>query len=65
MWMELKNELSMQYSIIPSDTHAAQAFTQLEQGPDELLDDYLHCVSDLLSKYATLLKCLAFQGIGH
>ena len=36
---ELKNELSMQYSIIPSDTHATQAYTHLEQSLDELLDN--------------------------
>ena len=40
----------MQYSIIPSDTHGTQASTHLEQGSDELLNDYLHCVSELLSK---------------
>ena len=44
-WTELKKELSMQYSIIPSNTHATQVFTCLEQGMDELLDDYLHHVS--------------------
>ena len=48
--MELKKELSIQYSVIPSDTHAAQTFTHLEQCLDELHDDYLHCMSDLLSK---------------
>ena len=40
----------MQYSIIPSYTHATQAFTHLEQGLDELLDDNMHCASELLSK---------------
>ena len=29
-WADLKKELSMQYSIIPSDTHTNQAFTHLE-----------------------------------
>ena len=48
--MEIKKELSIQYSIIPSNTHATQAFTHLEQGQDKLVDDYLHCVSQLLSK---------------
>ena len=42
--------MSRQYSIIPSNTYAIQDFTHLEQGLDELLDDYLHSVSDLLSK---------------
>ena len=49
-WTELKKELSMPYSIIPSDTHATKAFIHLEQGPDEPLDDYLQCVSELLLK---------------
>ena len=50
MWMELKREVCMQYPVIPSDNHATQVFTQLEQGPDELLDDFPHCASHLLSK---------------
>ena len=50
MWADLKKELSMQYSIIPSNIHTTQAFTCLEQGPDELLDDYLHYASYLLLK---------------
>ena len=61
MWTELKKELPLQHSVIPSNTHATQAFTQLEQGPDELLDDYLHCVSELSKIYTTLLTCLAFK----
>ena len=48
--MELKKESSMHHFIIPSNTHATQAFTQLEHGLDELLSDYLQHVSDLLSK---------------
>ena len=43
----------MQYSVILSDPHTTQAFTHLGQGLDELLNDYLHCVRDLLSKYTT------------
>ena len=37
----------MQYSLIPLDAHATQAFTHLEEGLDELLDYYLHHTSDL------------------
>ena len=48
--MELKRGLSMQCSIIISDSHATQAFTWLEQGPDEIFDEYLHHASELLSK---------------
>ena len=50
MWADLNEELSMQYSIVPSDIHTTQAFTYLEQGPDKLLDNYLYHVSDLLLK---------------
>ena len=40
----------MQYSAILYNTHATQAFTQLNQGLDELQDMYLYPVSELLSK---------------
>ena len=40
----------MQYSGIPFPSHATQAFAQLEQGLDELLDMYLHPPSEFLSK---------------
>ena len=54
-WMELRGKFSMQYSTFPVDSHTTQAFTQMEQGPDELLDMYLHHTSELLSKiYHTL-----------
>ena len=43
-------ELSMQYSVIPSDTHTYLAFTWFEQDLDELLDNYLYFVSELLFK---------------
>ena len=57
----------MQYSIIPLDTHAAQAFPCLEQGPDKLLDDYLHCVSDLLSKiyHTSDMSRISAKGTNH
>ena len=57
----------MQYSIIPSDSHATQAFTWLEQGPDELLDEYIHCAHKLLSKiYHTLdMSSISVEGLTH
>ena len=33
-WMELKKELSMQYSTISFKRHATKAFSQLEHGLD-------------------------------
>ena len=57
----------MQYSVIMSDSHAPQAFTQLEQGLDELLDDYLHYVSELLSKiyHTSDISSISVEGINH
>ena len=39
----------MQYYIITSHSHT-QAFAHLERGLDEFLDDYLHHLSEPLSK---------------
>ena len=66
-WMEVEKELSMQYSIILSDIHATQASTQLEQGPEELLDNYLHCVSELLSKifHTYDMSSISVEGTNH
>ena len=57
----------MHYSIITSDTNATQAFIHLEQGQDELLDDYLHCVSDLLLNiYHTFdMSRISAEGTNH
>ena len=38
MWKELKSKLSGQYSSIPFDSHVFQAYTNLQQGLDELLE---------------------------
>ena len=45
MSMELKRELSMQYSSFPFDSHAMEAFAQLEQGLHELL--YMFCTAQV------------------
>ena len=50
MWKDLKSEPLRQYSTISFNSHATQAFAYLQQGPDELLEMYLHCASELLSK---------------
>ena len=57
----------MQYSNIPSDSHATQAFTQLEQGMDELLNDYLHHASELLSKiyHTSDMSSISAEGTSH
>ena len=57
----------MQYSIIASDTHTTHASTHLEQGLDECLDDYLHCVSELLSKvyHTSEMSRISVEGANH
>ena len=57
----------MQYSIMPSDTHATQAFTHVKQGLDELLNDYLLGVSELLSKtcHTTDMSRISVEGTNH
>ena len=64
---DLKKELSMQYSIYASKTHTPQAFTNLEQGLDELLDDYLYCASELLSKiyHNSDISKISAEGTNH
>ena len=46
----------MQYSTIPFNSCAIQAFAQLGQGLDELIDVYLHCTSEPLSKFPHTLN---------
>ena len=57
----------MQYSVILSDTHVTQAFTWLEQGPDELLGDYLHHATELLSKiyHTSDMSSISAEGTSH
>ena len=44
-----------------------QAFAQLEQGPDELLDMFLHHASDLLSKiyHTSHMSRILVEGLNH
>ena len=41
---------SRQYSLIPFNSYAIQAFAHLQQGPDELLHMYLHHASEIVLK---------------
>ena len=44
---------------MPYDSHATQAFAHLKQGPDELLEMYLHHANKLFyQKYITQMTCL-------
>ena len=51
----------------PTDSHATQAFKCLEQGLNELLSDYLHCSSELLSiiYYTSDMSKILMEGINH
>ena len=66
-WDNIKNELSWQYSTIPSDSHITQAFAHLQQGPIELLEMYLHCASELLTKihHMTDMSQILARGLNH
>ena len=57
----------MQYPVIPSDSHATQAFIRFKQGPAELLDEYLNCVSELLSElyHTSDMSRILVQGLNH
>ena len=63
----LKSKLSRQYSAIPFDSHATQAFTHLQQCSDDLLEMYLyharefvlkiHCMTSMSEILAVGLNC--------
>ena len=47
-WSTLKQHLTSNYSEIPYDTHAINAYDMLQQGTDESTKAYLHRVQDIL-----------------
>ena len=47
-WHSLKKHLTTNYSEIPYDTHAINAYNNLHQGSDESTSAYLHRVQDIL-----------------
>ena len=65
--MELRRELSMQYSNIPYDSHATKAFAQLEQAPHEPFDMYLQHTSKLLSKsyHTSYMSRISVEHLNH
>ena len=48
IWFTLKQHLTGNYSEIPYDTHAINAFDTLQQGNDESTEAYLHRAQDIL-----------------
>ena len=57
----------MHHYIIPSDIHAIEAFTHLQQGNGVFLDDYLHHASELLSKryHISDMSRISAEGTNH
>ena len=47
-WSTLKQHLTSNYSEIPYDTHAINAYDTLQQGNDESTEAYLHRAQDIL-----------------
>ena len=47
-WTTLKQHLATNYSEIPYDTHAINAYDTLQQGMDESTEAYLHRAQDIL-----------------
>ena len=47
-WHSLKKHLTTNYSEIPYDTHAINAYDNLHQGSNESTSAYLHRVQDIL-----------------
>ena len=47
-WTILKQHLTSNYSEIPYDTHAINAYDTLQQGNDETTETYLHRAQDIL-----------------
>ena len=47
-WITLKQHLTANYSEIPYDTHAINAYDTLQQGADEPTEAYLHRAQDIL-----------------
>ena len=48
LWSSLKKHLTSNYSKIPYDSHAINAYSSLHQGSDESTIAYLHRVQDIL-----------------
>ena len=48
IWSTLKQHLTSNYSEIPYNTHAINAYDMLQQGNDESTEAYLHRAQDIL-----------------
>ena len=50
-WTTLKQHLTANYSEIPYDTHAINAYNTLQQGADESTKAYLHRAQDIFLEH--------------
>ena len=63
-WITLKQHLTANYSEIPYDTHAINAYGTLQQGADESTKAYLHREQDILEHIHHTNNMSAITAIG-
>ena len=63
-WEELQKELTINFSPLPYDNHASQAFTNPMQGPEEFLTKYVECSISLLTQinYTSDMSAISVLG---
>ena len=64
IWSTLKQHLTSNYSEIPHDTHAINAYDVLQQGNDELTKAYLHRAQDILEHIHHTINMTSVSAIG-
>ena len=60
-WTTLKQHLTANYSKVPYDAHAVNAYNTLQQGTDKSTEAYLHRAQDILGISIILIICLPLQ----
>ena len=63
-WTTLKQHLTANYSIIPYNKHAINAYDTLQQGTDESTEAYLHRVQDNLEHIYHISNMSTITAIG-
>ena len=64
VWSPLKKHLKSNYSKIPYDTHAINAYDSLQQGSNESTIVYLHSAQDILEHINNTSDMSSFTAIG-
>ena len=67
VWPTLKKHLTSNYSEIPYDTHAINAYDTLQEGNDESTEAYLHRAQDILEHihHTNDMSSIAAIGTSH